>query len=57
MKKGLNCNTKAGSTSSSEPRLLKDILHEMIHSNSPLSKDLREFLASKESIAEKGGNL
>ena len=36
------------------PRLLGDILSKMLHSDSPLAKGFRKFLASKENSAEKG---
>jgi hypothetical protein len=36
------------------PRLLGDILTKMLHSDSPLAKGYRKFLASKEKSAGKG---
>ena len=36
------------------PRLLGDILTKMLHSDSPLAKGFRRFLASKEKSAGKG---
>lgn len=39
------------------PRIVGDIIHEMLRSDSPLAKGYRKFLASKESSAGKGGKL
>lgn len=39
------------------PRPIGDIINEMLRSDSPLAKDYRESLASKENIAKKGGEL
>ena len=36
------------------PRLLGDILSKMLHSDSPLAKGFRRFLASSENNAGKG---
>lgn len=47
----------SGSRVSNEPRLVGDILTEMLRSNSPLAKNYRKFVASKENSAEKGGEL
>lgn len=47
-------NPMAGSSKSNEPRLVGDILAEMLRSDSPLAKGYRKFLASKKAIAEKG---
>lgn len=44
----------AGSISQDGPRLVGDILTEMLQSDSPLAENYRKFLASKESNAEKG---
>ena len=57
MKKVLNRNFEAGSKKSNEPRLLGSIVNEMLHSNSPLAKGYRKYLASKGNSAEKGGEL
>ena len=49
------CNSKAGSKESHGPRLIGEILHELVNtSNEPLYKGYRSYLASKEN-AEKGG--
>ncbi len=40
-----------------QPRLVGSILSEMLHSSSPLAKGYRQFVASKEKSAEKGGEL
>lgn len=42
---------------SNEPRLVGDILTEMLSGNSPLAKGYRKYLASKENGAEKGGEV
>ena len=39
------------------PRRVGDIITEMFLGNSPLAKGYRKFVASKESRAEKGGEL
>lgn len=39
------------------PRQIGDIINEMSRSDSPLAKELREFLAAKENAAEKGGEI
>ncbi len=41
----------------SEPRLLGDILTEMLSSKSPLATGYRQFVAKKQMNAEKGGAL
>jgi len=42
---------------SHEPRLVGDILAEMLRSDSPLAKGYRKHLATKENDAEKGGEV
>ena len=42
---------------SGQPRLVGDILTEMLSSDSPLAKGYRKYLASKEYGAEKGGEV
>jgi len=39
------------------PRRVGDIITEMFLGNSPLAKGYRMFLASKEYVAEKGGEI
>ena len=39
---------KAGSQESHEPRLFGSIVEEMLHSNSPLAKGYRQYIASQE---------
>ena len=39
------------------PRRVGDIITEMFLGNSPLAKSYRQFVASKENSAEKGGEL
>ena len=46
---------KAGSRESHEPRRVGDIITGMLLGNSPLAMGYRKFLASKENVAEKGG--
>lgn len=48
MKKVLNRNFEAGSKKSNEPRLLGSIVNEMLHSDSPLAKGYRQYIASHE---------
>lgn len=48
MKKVLNHNIEAGSQKLHEPRLLGSIVEEMLHSNSPLAKGYRQYIASQE---------
>lgn len=57
MNKVLDCNTMAGLRDLNKPRQIGDIINEMLRSDSPLAKDCRESLASKENIAKKGGEL
>ncbi len=45
---------EAGSKEPYDPRPIGAILTEMLHSDSPLAKGYRKFVASKESSAEKG---
>ena len=45
----------ASYTSSSNPRLVRDILREMFSSDSPLAVNRRAFLARQQRNAEKGG--
>lgn len=40
-----------------QPRLVGDILTEMLLGNSPLAKGYRKYLASKENCTEKGGEV
>lgn len=55
MKKVLNPNFQAGSTSCNEPRPIGDILAEMISSDSPLTNSRRKLLTYKPNLAQKGG--
>lgn len=48
MKKVLDSSLKAGSQENKEPRLLGSIVEEMLHSNSPLAKGYRQYIASLE---------
>ncbi len=48
MKKVLIPKIEAGSQESHEPRLLGSIVEEMLHSNSPLAKGYRQYIASQE---------
>ncbi len=48
-KKVLIPKIEAGSQESHEPRLLGSIVEEMLHSNSPLAKGYRQYIASQES--------
>lgn len=48
---------RVGSEAQYGPRPVGDILTKMLRSNSPLAKGYRNFLASKENSAEKGGEL
>ena len=50
MKKVLNRNMEAGSRKSNEPRLLGSIVSEMLHSNSPLARGYRQYIASQENV-------
>ena len=55
----MECKNKfAGSVKNShEPRRVGNIITEMFLGNSPLAKGYRMFLASKEYVAEKGGEI
>ena len=55
MKKVLNPNFQAGSTTCNEPRLVGDILAEMLSSDSPLANGRRKLLTYKPNLAQKGG--
>jgi len=57
--KKMECKNKfAGSVKNShEPRRVGNIITEMFLGNSPLAKGYRMFLASKEYVAEKGGEI
>lgn len=55
MKKVLNPNFQAGSTSCNEPRPIRDILAEMLSSDSPLANGRRKLLTYKPNLAQKGG--
>lgn len=55
MKKVLNSNFQAGSTSCNEPRPIRDILAEMLSSDSPLANGRRKLLTYKPNLAQKGG--
>ncbi len=48
--RGLNGRTNS-------PRSIGHIITEMFLGNSPLAKGYRMFLASKENVAEKGGEI
>lgn len=48
MEKVLKQHIEAGSRESNEPRLLGSIVNEMLHSNSPLAKGYRQYIASHE---------
>ena len=48
MKQVLNRTIKAGSKETNEPRLLGSIMDEMLHSNEPLAKGFRQYIASRE---------
>lgn len=48
-------NSRAGSEKQYGPRLVGDILSEMLRSDSPLAKGYRKYLAFNENRAEKGG--
>ena len=48
-------NERVGSEVQYGPRLVGDILSEMLSSDSPLAMGYRQHLASKKSDAEKGG--
>lgn len=52
MKKVLNFNFRAGSTTCNEPRLIGDILAEMFSSGSPLAKGIRQSVASHKYATE-----
>lgn len=47
MKKVLVQNFEAGSENANEPRLIGNILAEMLHSDSPLAEGYRHYLTSK----------
>lgn len=49
--------TRAGSEVQYGPRRVGHIITEMFLGNSPLAKGYRMFLASKENVAEKGGEI
>ena len=55
MKKVLNPNFQAGSTSCNEPRPIGDILAEMLSSDSPHANGRRKLLTYKPNLAQKGG--
>lgn len=55
MKKVLNPNFQAGSTTCNEPCPIGDILAEMISSDSPLANSRRKLLTYKPNLAQKGG--
>lgn len=55
MKKVLNPNFQAGSTSCNEPRPIGDILAEMLSSDSPLANSRCKLLTYKSNLAQKGG--
>ena len=55
MKKVLNPNFQAGSTTCNEPRPIGDILAEMISSDSPLANSRRKLLTYKPNHEQKGG--
>lgn len=55
MKKVLNPNQQAGSTTCNEPRPIGDILAEMLSSDSPLANGRRKLLTYKPNLAQKGG--
>ena len=55
MTKVLNSNFQAGSTTCNEPRLVGDILAEMLSSDSPLANSRRKLLTYKPNHAQKGG--
>ena len=55
MKKVLNSNFQAGSTTCNEPRPIGDILAEMLSSDSPLTNSRRKLLTYKPNLAQKGG--
>lgn len=50
-------NERVGSEVQYGPRLVGDILSEMLSSDSPLAMGYRQHLASKKSDAEKGGRV
>ena len=55
MKTVLKSNIKAGSRETNEPRLLGSIMDEMLHSNEPLAKGFRQYIASQEEGKVDGG--
>ena len=55
MKKVLNPNFQAGSTTCNEPCPIGDILAEMLSSDSPLANSRRKLLTYKPNLAQKGG--
>lgn len=55
MTKVLNSNFQAGSKKTNEPRLVGDILAEMLSSDSPLANSRRKLLTYKPNHAQKGG--
>lgn len=55
MKKVLNPNFQAGSTTCNEPRPVCDIIKEMLSSDSPLANSRRKLLTYKPNLAQKGG--
>ena len=50
-------NERVGTEVQYGPRLVGDILSEMLSSDSPLAMGYRQHLASKKSDAEKGGRV
>lgn len=57
MEKSLFTSGRGLDKRSGQPRLVGDILTEMLSGNSPLAKGYRKYLASKENSAEKGGEV
>ena len=55
MKKVLNPNFQAGSTTCNEPRPIGDILAEMLSSDSPHANSRLKLLTYKPNFAQKGG--
>ena len=55
MKKVLNPNFQAGSTTCNEPRPVCDIIKEMFASDSPLANSRCKLLTYKPNLAQKGG--
>lgn len=57
MEKSLFTSGRGLDKRSGQPRLVGDILTEMLSGNSTLAKGYRKYLASKENCAEKGGEV